>query len=101
MDYVFYFTGSLEAITNVQLVGINCTLCFLQESLLFCVFLQLLSFSRYFLLCLFTNPFQAVPMEAIIVKSASIISNIVRAVDSGLVNTSQKEGRTKLIEGCH
>jgi hypothetical protein len=29
-------------------------------------------------------------METIIVKSASIISNVVRAVDSGLVNTSQK-----------
>src|ERR1700739_2659676 len=28
--------------------------------------------------------------EAIIVKSASIISNVVRAVDSGLVNTLQK-----------
>jgi hypothetical protein len=28
-------------------------------------------------------------------KPASIISNVVRAVDSGLVNTSQKEGWTK------
>jgi hypothetical protein len=29
------------------------------------------------------------------VKSASTISNVVRAVDSGLVNTSQEEGRMK------
>ena len=34
--------------------------------------------------------FRLCPTEAIIVKSASIISNVVRAVDSGLVNTSQK-----------
>jgi hypothetical protein len=60
VDYGFYFTGSLEAMTNVQLVGNNGTLCCLQESPLLCVFLQLLSFSRYFLSCLFTNPFQAV-----------------------------------------
>jgi hypothetical protein len=47
--------------------------------------------SRYFLSCSFTNPFSGCPTEAIIVKSASIISNVVRAVDSGLVNTSQKK----------
>jgi hypothetical protein len=60
MDYGFYFTGSLEAMTNVHLVGNNSTICCLQESLLLCVFLQLLSFSGYFLSCLFTNPFQTV-----------------------------------------
>jgi hypothetical protein len=54
--------------------------------------LQLLSFSRYFLSCSFTIPFSGCPTEVIIVKSASIISNVVRAVDSGLVNTSQKKG---------
>jgi hypothetical protein len=47
-DYGFYFTGSLEVMINLQLVNNNDTLCFLQESLLFCVF-------NYF-----TNPFQAV-----------------------------------------
>jgi hypothetical protein len=39
--------------------------------------------------------FRLYPTKAIIVKSASIISNVVRVVDSELVNTSQKEGRTK------
>jgi hypothetical protein len=59
------------------------------------------SFSSYFL-SLDTSfhaysqtPFRLCPTEAVIVKSASIISDVVRAVDSGLVNTSQKEGRTK------
>jgi hypothetical protein len=42
MNYGFYFTGSLEAMTNIQLVGNNGTLCFLQE------LLQLVSFSSYF-----------------------------------------------------
>jgi hypothetical protein len=82
MDYGFYFTGSLEAMTNVQLVGNNNTLCFLQESLSFSSYFLSLDTSFYvysqtlFRLCL---------MEAIIVKSASIISNVVRAVDSGLI----------------
>jgi hypothetical protein len=53
-------------------------------------FLQLLPFM------LIHEPlFRLCPTEAIIMKSASIISNVVRAVDSGLVNISQKEGRTK------
>jgi hypothetical protein len=43
--------------------------------------------------------FRLCPTEAIIVKSASIISNVVRAVDSGLVNISQKEGWTKIPKG--
>jgi hypothetical protein len=32
--------------------------------------------------------FRLCPTEAIVVKSASIISNVVRAVDSGLINSS-------------
>jgi uncharacterized membrane protein YbhN (UPF0104 family) len=57
------------------------------------------SFSSYFLSLVLPFMFIHKPLfrlyltEAIIVKSASIISNVVRAVDSGLVNTSQKGRR--------
>jgi hypothetical protein len=43
------------------------------------------------------NPFfRLYPTEAIIVKKpAFIVFDVVRAVDSGLINTSQKEGWTR------
>jgi hypothetical protein len=69
--------------------------------------LQHLPFSSYFVSSHFLSPdtsfhaysqpfFRLCPTEAIIVKKpASIISDAVRAVDSGLINTSQKEGWTR------
>src|SRR5438045_2185571 len=77
---ILLYWGLLEAMTSIQFVGNNGTLCFLQELLLLCVILQLLSFSRYFLSCVFINPFQAV-------SDGSHYREVRFAVDSGLVNT--------------
>jgi hypothetical protein len=101
MDYGFYFTGSLEAMTNVQLVGNNGTLCFLQELLLLCVFLQLLSSFRYFLSYLFTDPFQAVSDGSHYREVRFHYLQCCEGSGQRACQSSQKEGRTKLIEGYH